>query len=112
VCTVCVYSAADLKKVTEIFTRMFYDPESKVLSVFVETIVSFVSVHADDLSHWLPVLLPRLFLKLTSDFLRGSIYTKVQHALQSVRWLLSLTMSRHIVISEKRTSHSCRYSFN
>lgn len=81
-----VYSVADLKKVTEIFARMFYDPQSKVFSVFAETVVDFVGVHADDLSHWLPILLPRLFLKLVSD-LRGSIHTKVQQALQAVRSL-------------------------
>ena len=82
----CVFSEVDLKKVTEILTRMFFEPQSKVLSVFVETIVDLVSVHADDLSHWLHVLLPRLFLKLASD-LRGSIHSKVQLALQAVRWL-------------------------
>ena len=50
---------------------MFFEPHSKVLSVFVETLVDFVSVHAADLAPWLPLLLPRLFIKLTSD-LRSS----------------------------------------
>jgi len=63
---------------------MFYDPQTKVLSVFAETVVDLVSVHADDLSHWLPVLLPRLFLKLISE-LRGSIRAKIEQALQAVR---------------------------
>jgi len=87
-----VCSATDLKKVTDIFTRMFHDPQSKVLSVFVEVVVDFVAVHVDDLSHWLPILLPRLFLKLTSD-LRGSIHTKVERALEAVRWLPFSIMS-------------------
>jgi len=81
-CVAC--RAVDLKKVTELFTRMFYDPQSKVLSVFIETIVDFVAVHSEDLVAWLPILLPRLFLRLTAD-LRGSIHTKVQQALQAVR---------------------------
>ena len=85
----CVCSELDLRKVTEILTRMFYEPHSKVLGVFVETIVDLVSVHAGDLTHWLHVLLPRLFLKLTSD-LRGSIHTKLQLALHAVRWLPAL----------------------
>jgi len=63
---------------------MFYDPQSKVLSVFIETIVDFVTVHAEDVNSWLSILLPRLFLKLAAD-LRGSIHTKVQQALQAVR---------------------------
>jgi len=83
---VCVCRAADVRKVAEFFTRMFHDPQSKVFTVFAETLVDFVAIHADDLSHWLPILLPRLFLKLVSD-IRGSIYTKVEKALQAVRWL-------------------------
>ena len=82
----CVYRVSDVRKVAEIFTRMFHDPQSKVLTVFAETLVDFVAIHADDLSQWLPILLPRLFLKLVSD-IRGSIYTKVEKALQAVRWL-------------------------
>ena len=77
-------SDTDLKKVMEIFSRMFFEPHSKVLSVFVETLVDFVSVHAADLAPWLPLLLPRLFIKLTSD-LRGSIHSKVELALRAVR---------------------------
>ena len=90
-----MYRAADLRKVTEIFTRMFYDPQSKVFSLFAETVVEFVSIHADDLSHWLPILLPRLLLKLVSD-LRGSIYTKVEHALQAVRCSQLLSLNAFI----------------
>ena len=83
---VCVWacSATDIRKVSEIFARMFHDPQTKVLSVFVETVVDLIAVHADDLTQWLPILLPRLFLKLTSD-LRGSIHAKIQQALQAVR---------------------------
>jgi CLIP-associating protein 1/2 len=77
-------TAVDLKKVTDIFTRMFHDPQTKVFSVFIEVLVDFITTHSNDLGHWLPIALPRLFLKLNSE-LRASTLTKVHQALDTVR---------------------------
>ncbi|XP_072024404.1 LOW QUALITY PROTEIN: CLIP-associating protein 1-like [Amphiura filiformis] len=79
-----VLSRAEIKRVTELFTRMFADPHSKVFSLFLETLSEFVAVHKTDLSDWLFVLITRLLQKMGCDLL-GSVLQKVQRALDVVR---------------------------
>ena len=42
---VCYFSRLELKKVTEVFTRMFHDPHGKVFSMFLETMIDLLVVH-------------------------------------------------------------------
>ncbi|MEQ2186076.1 hypothetical protein GOODEAATRI_024895, partial [Goodea atripinnis] len=98
----------ELKRLCEIFTRMFADPHSKVdntdhqrksslstrlhckcmvfmntsdvFSMFLETLVDFVTVHKEDLQDWLFLLLTQLLKKMGADLL-GSVQAKVQKAL-------------------------------
>ncbi|XP_014843142.1 PREDICTED: CLIP-associating protein 2 isoform X6 [Poecilia mexicana] len=98
-------SRVELKRLCEIFTRMFADPHSKrdsgrvygsaesgissasfkrVFSMFLETLVDFILVHKDDLQDWLFVLLTQLLKKMGADLL-GSVQAKVQKALDVTR---------------------------
>ncbi|XP_063041393.1 CLIP-associating protein 2 [Engraulis encrasicolus] len=97
-------SRVELKRLCEIFTRMFADPHSKresrgfgsaesvissasfkrVFSMFLETLVDFIGVHKDDLQDWLFVLLTQLLKKMGADLL-GSVQAKVQKALDVTR---------------------------
>ncbi|KAM9419080.1 CLIP-associating protein 2 isoform 24-T27 [Salvelinus alpinus] len=98
-------SRVELKRLCEIFTRMFADPHSKresgsrvygtaesgissasfkVFSMFLETLVDFVLVHREDLQDWLFVLLTQLLKKMGADLL-GSVQAKVQRALDITR---------------------------
>ncbi|XP_078008109.1 CLIP-associating protein 2 isoform X19 [Phascolarctos cinereus] len=77
-------SRVELKRLCEIFTRMFADPHSKVFSMFLETLVDFLQVHKDDLQDWLFVLLTQLLKKTGADLL-GSVQAKVQKALDITR---------------------------
>ncbi|XP_068008781.1 CLIP-associating protein 2 isoform X39 [Melanerpes formicivorus] len=77
-------SRVELKRLCEIFTRMFADPHSKVFSMFLETLVDFVQVHKEDLQDWLFVLLTQLLKKMGADLL-GSVQAKVQKALDVTR---------------------------
>uniref|UniRef100_A0AAV2L7V8 TOG domain-containing protein n=1 Tax=Knipowitschia caucasica TaxID=637954 RepID=A0AAV2L7V8_KNICA len=91
-----VLSRVELKRLCEIFTRMFADPHSKlvllrssacplqVFSMFLETLVDFVAVYREDLQDWLFVLLTQLLKKMGADLL-GSVQTKVQKALDVTR---------------------------
>ncbi|XP_038575593.1 CLIP-associating protein 1a isoform X19 [Micropterus salmoides] len=80
-----VLSRVELKRLCEIFTRMFADPHSKrVFSMFLETLVDFVTVHREDLQDWLFVLLTQLLKKMGADLL-GSVQAKVQKALDITR---------------------------
>ncbi|KAM9820520.1 CLIP-associating protein 1-A-like [Neosynchiropus ocellatus] len=77
-------SRVELKRLCEIFTRMFADPHSKVFSMFLETLVDFIVLHRDDLQDWLFVLLTQLLKKMGADLL-GSVQAKVQRALDVTR---------------------------
>ncbi|XP_057211633.1 CLIP-associating protein 2 isoform X22 [Triplophysa rosa] len=96
-------SRVELKRLCEIFTRMFADPHSKrdsrgfgtaessissasfkVFSMFLETLVDFIAVHKEDLQDWLFVLLTQLLKKMGADLL-GSVQAKVQKALDVTR---------------------------
>ncbi|KAK5921390.1 hypothetical protein CgunFtcFv8_025099 [Champsocephalus gunnari] len=79
-----ILSRVELKRLCEIFTRMFADPHSKVFSMFLETLVDFVLVHREDLQDWLFVLLTQLLKKMGADLL-GSVQAKVQKALDITR---------------------------
>uniref|UniRef100_A0AAY4D3I3 TOG domain-containing protein n=1 Tax=Denticeps clupeoides TaxID=299321 RepID=A0AAY4D3I3_9TELE len=79
-----ILSRVELKRLCEIFTRMFADPHSKVFSMFLETLVDFITVHRDDLQDWLFVLLTQLLKKMGADLL-GSVQAKVQKALDVTR---------------------------
>ncbi|XP_037095204.1 CLIP-associating protein 1a isoform X21 [Syngnathus acus] len=80
-----ILSRVELKRLCEIFTRMFADPHSKrVFSMFLETLVDFITVHREDLQDWLFVLLTQLLKKMGADLL-GSVQAKVQKALDITR---------------------------
>ena len=66
----------ELKKVSEMFTRMFHDPHSKVFTVFLDTLIELVYLQSADLSDWLHILLPRLLTKV------GDIYTCLGYSLR------------------------------
>ncbi|XP_046683074.1 CLIP-associating protein 2 isoform X4 [Homalodisca vitripennis] len=75
---------AELKRVTDIFTRMFMDSHTKVFSLFLDALNELMAVHRADLNSWLYVLLTRLLNKLGADLL-GSIQSKIQRTLDIVR---------------------------
>ncbi|XP_054631468.1 CLIP-associating protein 1-B-like isoform X3 [Dunckerocampus dactyliophorus] len=79
-----ILSRVELKRLCEIFTRMFADPHSKVFSMFLETLVDFIVVYREDLLDWLFVLLTQLLKKMGADLL-GSVQAKVQKALDVTR---------------------------
>ncbi|XP_067288203.1 CLIP-associating protein 1 [Pseudorasbora parva] len=80
-----VLSRVELKRLCEIFTRMFADPHSKrVFSMFLETLVDFITLHREELQDWLFVLLTQLLKKMGADLL-GSVQAKVQRALDVTR---------------------------
>jgi len=77
-------SASELKRVTDIFTKMFMDAHTKVFSLFLETMGELVTSHKADLYDWLYVLLTRLLNKLGADLL-GSVIQKINRTLDVVR---------------------------
>ncbi|XP_076652980.1 CLIP-associating protein isoform X1 [Halictus rubicundus] len=77
-------TATELRKVTDIFTKMFMDSHTKVFSLFLDTLNELVATHSEDLGDWLYVLCARLLNKLGTDLL-GSIQAKIHKTLDVVR---------------------------
>ncbi|XP_076679663.1 CLIP-associating protein isoform X1 [Andrena cerasifolii] len=77
-------TASELRKVTDIFTKMFMDSHTKVFSLFLDTLNELVATHSEDLGDWLYVLCARLLNKLGTDLL-GSIQAKIHKTLDVVR---------------------------
>jgi len=73
-----------VKRVSELFTRMFHDPHGKVFSVFVDTLAQFVSVYHSELKDWLYICLTRLLSKTGVDML-ASVQAKIQKTLDVIR---------------------------
>ncbi|XP_033608328.1 CLIP-associating protein 1-B isoform X6 [Cryptotermes secundus] len=77
-------TGSELKRVTDIFTKMFMDSHTKVFSLFLDTLNELILTHKADLNDWLYVLLTRLLNKLGADLL-GSIQNKIHKSLAVVR---------------------------
>ncbi|KAK4323412.1 hypothetical protein Pmani_005883 [Petrolisthes manimaculis] len=78
-------TGSELKRVTEIFTKMFMDAHTKVFTIFLDTLMELIKVHYTDLFDWLYILLARLLIKLGSDLL-GSVQAKIHKTLDLVRY--------------------------
>uniref|UniRef100_A0A8W8N870 Uncharacterized protein n=1 Tax=Magallana gigas TaxID=29159 RepID=A0A8W8N870_MAGGI len=76
-------SRVELQKCAS-FYRMFHDPHSKVLSLFLDTLVDLIQVHSQDLTNQMFPFLTRLLNKSGQDLL-GSVQNRVQRALDAVR---------------------------
>ncbi|GFG38732.1 hypothetical protein Cfor_02767, partial [Coptotermes formosanus] len=77
-------TGSELKRVADIFTKMFMDSHTKVFSLFLDTLNELILTHKADLNDWLYVLLTRLLNKLGCDLL-GSIQNKIHKSLAVVR---------------------------
>lgn len=77
-------TTSELRRVTDIFTKMFMDSHTKVFSLFLDTLNELLVTHNEDLGDWLYVLCARLLNKLGTDLL-GSIQAKIHKTLDVVR---------------------------
>nr|CAB3231466.1 CLIP-associating protein 2 [Phallusia mammillata] len=108
VCKQKDFSRMHLKKILEIFNRMFADPNGKVFSMFLEMLPDFVTNYKDSIHDWLYVLLTQLLKKMGADLL-GSVQSKVIKALQVTRESFPTSLqfnilSRYIVDQTQKPS--------
>uniref|UniRef100_A0A671MH19 CLIP-associating protein 1-like n=1 Tax=Sinocyclocheilus anshuiensis TaxID=1608454 RepID=A0A671MH19_9TELE len=82
-----VLSRVELKRLCEIFTRMFADPHSKVFSMFLETLVDFITLHRENNNNNnnSNICVCVCVLKKMGADLLGSVQAKVQQALDVTR---------------------------
>ncbi|XP_076310026.1 CLIP-associating protein 1-B-like isoform X5 [Tachypleus tridentatus] len=90
-------SLEELKRVTDIFTKMFMDPHTKVFTLFLDALNELIHVHQMDLHGWLYVLLTRLFVKSGTDTVT-SVQTKIKKTLDLIRDSFPSDDLFHIII--------------
>ena len=77
-------TGTELRRVTDIFARMFMDAHTKVFTLFLDSLIELVVTHKDDLRDWLHILITRLLNKLGADLL-GSIVQKIYRTLDVIK---------------------------
>lgn len=78
------FNQFQLKKILEIFNKMFADPHGKVFSMFLEMLPEFITNYKNQLHDWLYCLMTLLLKKMGADLL-GSVQNKVLNALRVTR---------------------------
>lgn len=73
-----------LKRLTDIFTKIFMDSQTKVMSLFLDVLNELIITHSNFLDYWLYILLVKLFNKEGSDIL-GSVHSKIIKTIGVVR---------------------------
>ncbi len=92
-----IFSRQELKRLCEIFSRLFTDQHVKVFTLFLDTLNEFIRTYKRDLKEWLYVLLTRLLTKLGSESL-SSIYQKLCICLEATRSSFELDLQFKILI--------------
>jgi CLIP-associating protein 1/2 len=92
-----IFNRLEIKRLTEIFTRLFQDPHGKVFSLYLDVLNEFVRQYKRDLNDWLYMLLTRLLTKLGGETL-PSVYQKLCKCLEAVRSSFDLDLQFNILV--------------
>lgn len=79
-----IISEVLLRRLTDVFTKMFMDSQTKVISLFLDALNELIVTHSQYLEYWLYILLAKLFNKGGSDIL-GSVQSKILKTMEIVR---------------------------
>jgi len=83
-----------LKRLTNVFTKMFMDSQTKLISLFLDALNELIVTHNQYIEYWLYILLVKLFYKRGSDIL-GSVHSKILKTMEIVR--LSFPSSSQLI---------------
>ncbi|CAF1218202.1 unnamed protein product, partial [Adineta ricciae] len=79
-----VFSPPEMKRLTELLTKRFYDSHSQVFVAFLDVLPEFIFAYKRELSDWLYALLTRLLIRLGSADLLDSVAKKLKQCLAVV----------------------------
>ncbi len=80
----CLFSTHELKRITELLTKRFYDPHSQVFTAFLDVLPEFITAYKRELNEWLYTLLTRILIRLGAPDLLDSVYKKLKTCLSIV----------------------------
>ncbi len=76
-----VYSPPELKRLTELLTKRFYDPHSQVFASFLDVLPEFIIAYKRELNDWLYALLTRLLIRMGAPEILESTSKKLRQCL-------------------------------
>jgi CLIP-associating protein 1/2 len=82
--TIGTFSSLELKRLTELLTKRFYDPHSQVFTAFLDVLPEFITAYKRELNDWLYTLLTRVLIRLGAPDLLDSAYKKLKTCLSIV----------------------------
>ncbi|CAF0975378.1 unnamed protein product [Rotaria sp. Silwood1] len=77
-------SPPELKLLTELLTKRFYDPNSQVFAAFLDVLPDFIIAYKRELNDWLYILLTRLLIRLGAPDILDSVFKKLKQCLSIV----------------------------
>ena len=86
-----------IKLLADLFTKMLLDPNTKALSIVLNTLQTFIIHFNNELSFWLYILLTRLFLKTGSELL-ASIQKRIIKTFEVIADAFSKSTQFNVVI--------------
>jgi CLIP-associating protein 1/2 len=92
-----IFSRQEIKRLCEIFSKLFHDQHVKVFTLFLDALTDFIRSYKRDLKEWLYVLLTRLLTKIGSES-SPSIYHKLCSCLEITRSSFDLDLQFKILI--------------
>jgi len=75
------FGPTELKRLTELLTKRFYESNSQVLTTFLEVLPEFINAYKRDLNEWLYTLLTRLLMRMGAADILESTYKKFKSCL-------------------------------
>ena len=82
----------DRKRITDVFTRMFHDPHSKVFAVFIDTFIELVTLHGCDVVDWFAICFSRFVSKAGMDVL-SALQSRIARAFEAMRYVSQTIVS-------------------
>lgn len=86
-----------LRVLTDIFTKLLLDPNTKALSHLLNVLNIFIVHYHEQLSFWLYILLTRLFLKTGSDLL-GSVQKRMIKTFETISYSFPKALQFNVLI--------------
>ena len=86
-----------VRVLTDVFTKMLLDPNTKALSLLLNVLNSFIIHYHNELNFWLYILLTRLFLKTGSDLL-SSIQNRIIKTFETISDSFPKTVQFNVIL--------------
>ena len=104
------FNRQELKRLCEIFGRLFGDQHTKVFSLFLDVLNTFIAVYREHLRDWLFVLLTRLLMKQGSENL-STVNRKILMCLETVRtsFALDIQLKTLLTFVKDNSMQTCNY---